>query len=94
MVGWDRSNAPLRSHTHASPPSREATSDISRSRTGSASAFSSGATCSACSMLSGAADSGAQHAAVSAGLITVRGIRHTSILTVIDVYGKLGHGKT
>ena len=59
---------------HASPPSREATRDISRSRTGSASAFSSGATCSACSMLSGCAVSGAQHAAVSAGLITVKGI--------------------
>ncbi len=72
MVGWDRSNASFRSHTQASPPSREATSDISRSRTGSASAFSSGATCSACSIVSGWADSGEQQAAVSAGPITVR----------------------
>ena len=62
----------FRSHTHASPPGREATSDISRSRTGSASAFSSGATCSACSTVSGWADSGAQQAAVSAGLSTVK----------------------
>ena len=59
---------------HASPPSCEATRDSSRSRTGSASALSSGATCSACSMLSGAEVSGAQQAAVSAGLITVKGI--------------------
>jgi hypothetical protein len=59
---------------HASPPSWEATRDSSRSRTGSASALSSGATCSAYSMLSGAVVSGGQQAAVSAGLITVRGI--------------------
>ena len=72
MVGWDRSNASFRSHTHASPPSCEATRDSSRSRTGSASAFNSGATCSACSMVSGSADSGAQQAAVSAGLSNVR----------------------
>ena len=71
-MGWDRSNASFRSHTHASPPSREATSDISRSRTGSASAFSSGATCPACSVVSRCAASGAQQAADSAGLITVR----------------------
>src|SRR5256885_8025950 len=51
-----------------------ATSDSSRSRTGSASAFSSGATCPACSMLSGWVVSGAQQAADSAGLITVKGI--------------------
>jgi hypothetical protein len=59
---------------HASSPSCDATSDSSRSRTGSASALSSGATRSACSMLSGAAVSGAQQAAVSAGLTTVKGI--------------------
>ena len=64
----DRSNAPARSHTQASPPGWEATSDISRSRTGSASAFSSGATCSACSADNGTWDSGGQHAALSAGL--------------------------
>ena len=44
----DRSKASVRSQTQASPPWLEATSDISRSRTGSASALSSGATCSAC----------------------------------------------
>ena len=68
IVGWDRSNAPARSHTHASPPGWEATSDISRSRTGPASAFSSGAICSARSADSGIWDSGGQHAALSAGL--------------------------
>ncbi len=72
IVGWDRSNASFKSHTHASPPSCEATRDSNRSRTGSARAFSSGATCSACSMVSGWADSGTQQAAVSAGLTTVK----------------------
>ncbi len=48
-------------------PGWEATSDISRSRTGSASAFSSGATCSACAWDNGSADSGGQQAAVPAG---------------------------
>jgi hypothetical protein len=62
MVGWDRSNASDRSHTQASPPGWEATRDISRSRTGSASALSSGATCSACSADNGPCDSGTQHA--------------------------------
>jgi len=71
-VGWDSSNASLRSQTQASPPGWEATRDISRSRTGSASAFSSGATCSACAWESGWADSGGQHAAVSAGASTVK----------------------
>ncbi len=66
MVGWDNSKAPVRSHTQASPPGWEATRDISRSRTGSASALSSGATCSACSADSGPCDSGAQHATRSA----------------------------
>jgi hypothetical protein len=70
MVGWDRSNASFRSQTRASPPSREAIRDISRSRTGSASAFSSGATCSACSIVSGCADSGEQQAADSAAVST------------------------
>ena len=53
IVGWDRSNASLRSQTQASPPGWEATRDISRSLTGSASAFSSGATCPACAWDSG-----------------------------------------
>ena len=75
MVGWDRSNASFRSHTHASPPSREATSDISRSRTGSARAFSSGATCSACSIVSGCADKGGQQAADLAGVSSTKGLR-------------------
>ena len=44
----------------------------SRSRTGSARAFSSGATRSACSMVSGCEVSGEQQAAVSAGLTMVR----------------------
>ena len=71
-MGWDRSNASLRSQTQASPPGWEAISDISRSRTGSASAFSSGATWAACSADSGSRDSGGQQAAVSAGLSTSR----------------------
>ena len=66
------SNASLRSHTQASPPWWEATSDISRSRTGSASALSNGAICSACACDSGWADSGGQHATVSAGVSTVK----------------------
>jgi hypothetical protein len=45
---------------------------MSRSRTGSASAFSSGATCSACCMVSGWEVSGEQQAAVSAGLMMAR----------------------
>src|SRR5437764_19801 len=56
---------------HASPPSWAATRDSSRSRTGSASAFSSGATCSACSTLSGCAVSGAQARLARAGLAAV-----------------------
>ena len=51
---------------------REATRDINRSRTGSASAFSSGATCSAWAWDSGWADSGGQHIAGSAGSSTTR----------------------
>ena len=39
IVGWDRSKASLRSHTQASPSAWEATSESSRSRTGSASAL-------------------------------------------------------
>ena len=70
---------------HASPPCREATRDSSRSRTGSASAFSSGATCSACSMDSGC---GGQRGAAGGRLGRAdhrQGNRHTSILTGIDV---------
>ena len=65
IVGWDRSKAGVRSHTHASPPSWESTIDISRSRTGSARALSSGATWSACSSLIGSRDSGVQQASTS-----------------------------
>src|SRR5688572_14123112 len=49
MVAWVRSNASLRSQTHASPAELAAIRLTSRSRTGSASALSRGATCSACS---------------------------------------------
>src|ERR1700683_2476121 len=72
MVGWDSSNASFRSQTQASPPSCEATRDISRSRTGSARAFSSGAICPACSIVSTPADSGGQQAADSAGVSRTR----------------------
>jgi hypothetical protein len=72
MVGWDRSKASLRSQTHASPPAREATSYISLRRTGSASALSSGATCSACAADNGSADNGGQHATCATGSSTSR----------------------
>ena len=52
-MGWDRSKASFRSQTHASPSWWDATSDSSRSRTGSASAFTSGTICSACVAESG-----------------------------------------
>ena len=68
MVGWDRSKASLRSHTHASPSRCEATSERSRSRTGSASALSSGAMRPACSSDSGTLVSGEQQATVSSGV--------------------------
>jgi hypothetical protein len=60
IVGRDRSNPLVRSHTHTSPPGCEATRDISRSRTGSPSTLSSGAASSACSADSALSDSGAQ----------------------------------
>ena len=68
MVGCDRSKASLRSQTQASPPSLEATIETSRSRTGSASALSSGATRSARSADSGSRTRGEQHATVSTGV--------------------------
>ena len=67
-MGCDRSKASLRSHTQASPSAWEATSDSSRRRTGSASAFTSGAIRSACSALSGSLVSGEQHATVWTGV--------------------------
>src|SRR5260370_1102194 len=67
IVGWDSSNAPVRSQTQASPPGWLATSDISLSRTGSARAFSSGAIWPACSADNGSCASGGQHAAGLAG---------------------------
>ncbi len=39
MVGWETSNGPVRSHTHAWPPSNEAMREKSRSRIGSDSAL-------------------------------------------------------
>ncbi len=68
MVGCERSKASLRSQTHASPPSLAATIETSRSRTGSASALSSGTTCSARSSDRGSRSSGEQQAAVSTGV--------------------------
>ena len=68
----ERVKASLRSQTQASPPGCEAISDISRSRTGSASAFNIGATWAACSADSGSRDSGGQQAAVSTGSSTSR----------------------
>src|SRR5688500_15811001 len=47
MVAWVRSKASLRSQTQASPEGLAAMRLTSRRRTGSASAFSRGATCSA-----------------------------------------------
>ena len=64
MVGCDKSKASLRSQTQASPSAWEATSDISRSRAGSARAFSSGAMRSAASIDSGSFANGEQHATV------------------------------
>ena len=72
MVGWDRSKASARSQTQASPSTWEATSDSSRSRTGSASALSSGATRSAWSTVSGSRGSGEQQATVSTGVSTIK----------------------
>ena len=57
----------------ASPPAFEATRDMSRNRTGSASAFSSGATCSACSLDRAPLASGAQHAVVPPRSSSTRG---------------------
>ena len=68
IVGWDRSNAPVKSHTHASPPAWDATSDISRKRTGSASAFSRDATWSAWSSVNGSTINGEQQATVCNGV--------------------------
>jgi hypothetical protein len=62
MVAWVRSKASLRSQTHASPPALAAIRLTSRRRTGSASAFSSGATCSACAVDIGVPVSGVQQA--------------------------------
>ena len=55
------SNASSRSHTHDSPPSWQAISDSSRSRTGSATALNSAASSSAPASGSGSHASGAQH---------------------------------
>ena len=80
----------MRSQTHASSPAWEAIIDISRSRTGSASAFSSGATCSACSATQRPPP---QRRAARGGVDGVQHdqrLRHTSILTFADVCGKLG----
>ena len=71
-MGWERSKASLRSHTHASPSAWEATSDSSRSRTGSASALSSGAIRSACSAVRGSFVSGEQQATVWTGVSSRR----------------------
>jgi hypothetical protein len=71
MAGWDRSNAPVRSHPHASPPALEATSDINRSRTGSARALSSG-DLAGLGLRQELAGSGRQHAAVPAGSSTIK----------------------
>lgn len=60
MVGPDRSNAGVRSHTHIS--GTEAIIDINRSRTGSPRALNIGATAAACSASIGRTASGAQHA--------------------------------
>ena len=62
----------------ASPPGWEATSDIRRRRTGSASALSSGATCSPCWMDRAWTDRGEQHAAVSAGSRTSEDLRQAA----------------
>ena len=58
--------------------------DISRSLTGSASAFSSGATCSACAWDSGRADSGGQHAAVPAGASTIANLAGRMLVQACD----------
>jgi hypothetical protein len=71
IVGWDSSNGEFKSQTHASPPSWDAMSDMSRNRTGSASALSNGATCWAWSADSGSRDNGEQQATVSTGLSTI-----------------------
>jgi hypothetical protein len=63
IVGWDRSNAGVGSHTQISPPSpREAIIDIRRSRTGSPSALNTFANSAAWSSFSGAADIAVQQA--------------------------------
>ena len=72
MVGWLRSKASLRSQTHASPSAWDATSESSRSRTGSASALSSGETEAACCSEMGSRISGEQHATVSTGVSSIR----------------------
>ena len=51
------------SHTHASPPSCEATAENSRSRTGSPSALNIRAAVSASSAVNGRSVSGGQHGA-------------------------------
>ena len=67
MVGPVSSNTPVRSHTHASPPSWEASSDSRRSRTGSPIALNTGASSTAWLAVRGSRARGAQHptAAVS-----------------------------
>lgn len=59
-VGWETPTSEM-SHTHASPPAREATSETSRSRTGSPSALNIAAVRSASSAVSGRSVSGGQH---------------------------------
>ena len=60
----------MRSHTHASPPSWEATSDSSLSRAGSASALSIGTTPAAAVAESGSPRKGEQQATASIGAST------------------------
>ncbi len=65
MVGWDTSNGPVRSQTQASPPSWEAISESSRSRTGSDRALNIFARSAAASSPSGSRTIGEQHATAS-----------------------------
>ncbi len=59
-MGWETPTSEM-SHTHASPPSCEATAENSRSRTGSPSALNIRAAVSASSALIGRSVTGEQH---------------------------------
>jgi len=68
ILAFQPVSASFKSQTQASPSACEATSESRRSRTGSASALSSGAIRSACSEESGCLVSGGQQATVSTGV--------------------------